>query len=61
MKPTMDSMLTIKLPPEMKDALKQVADRQFISISAATKQALERYLKEHGVDWREEKAKSKKK
>jgi post-segregation antitoxin (ccd killing protein) len=45
----------------MKDALKQVADRQFISISAATKQALERYLKEHGVDWREEKAKSKKK
>lgn len=51
----MESMLTIKLPPEMKEALKRVADRQFISISAATKQAIERYLIEQGVDWRNEK------
>lgn len=53
-------MLTIKLPPEMKEALKRAADRQFISISAATKQAIERYLTEQGIDWREEQASAKK-
>ena len=42
----MDSMLTIKLPPEMKEALKRVADRHFISVSGAVKQAIERYLLE---------------
>jgi predicted transcriptional regulator len=51
----MESMLTIKLPPEMKEALKRNAERQFISISAATKQAIERYLQEQGIDWRKEK------
>lgn len=54
-------MLSIKLPLEMKEALKRVADRQFISVSAATKQAIERYLTEHGIDWREEKNREKKK
>jgi predicted DNA-binding protein len=57
----MESMLTIKLPPEMKEALKRVSDRQFISVSAATKQAIERYLLEQGIDWREEKSGAKKK
>jgi predicted transcriptional regulator len=55
----MESMLTIKLPPEMKEALKRTAERQFISISAATKQAIERYLQEQGIDWRKEKIKDK--
>jgi hypothetical protein len=38
----------------MKSALKRVADKQFISASAAAKQAIEKYLKEHGIDWRKE-------
>ena len=51
-------MLTIKLPPEMKEALKRTAERQFISISAATKQAIERYLQEQGIDQRRKKPES---
>jgi hypothetical protein len=38
----------------MKLALKRVADKQFISASAAAKQAIEKYLEEHGIDWRKE-------
>jgi predicted transcriptional regulator len=56
----MESMLSLKLPPEMKKALKRAADRQFISVSAATKQAIERYLLEQGIDWRKEKPKNRK-
>jgi hypothetical protein len=37
----------------MKEALQKVADKQFISMSAAVKQAIEKYLQEQGVDWRE--------
>jgi len=36
----------------MKVALKKVADKQFISASAAAKQAIEKYLEGHGIDWR---------
>ena len=38
----------------MKAALKKIADEQFISSSAVVKQAIDRYLKENGIDWREE-------
>jgi len=38
----------------MKAALKKVADKQFISASAAAKQAIEKYLELHGIDWRKE-------
>ena len=47
-------MLTVKIDPRMKSALKKVADKQFISASAAAKQAIEKYLEEHGIDWRKE-------
>ena len=50
-------MLSIKLDPRMKAALKKVADKQFISVSAAVKQAVEKYLEEHGIDWRKAKKK----
>ena len=45
-------MLTVKIDPRMKAALREVADKQFISASAAAKQAIEKYLEEHGIDWR---------
>ena len=38
----------------MKAALKKLADKQFISVSAAVKQAIERHLEENGIDWRQE-------
>ncbi len=47
-------MLSMKIDPRMKAALQKVADRQFISVSAAVKQAVEAYLKAHGIDWRSE-------
>lgn len=47
-------LLTVKIDPRMKFALKRVADKQFISASAAAKQAIEKYLEEHGIDWRKE-------
>lgn len=47
-------MITIKVDPRMKAAIEKLAEKQFISMSAAVKQAIEKYLKEHGIDWREE-------
>ena len=54
-------MINIKLDPRMKAAIQKVAEKQFISMSAAIKQAIEKYLQEHGVDWREETEKKAKK
>ena len=51
----MQVLLNLKVDPKMKAALKKVADKQFISVSAAVKQSIERYLKDQGVDWRKEK------
>lgn len=50
----MQTLLTLKLDSRMKNALKKLADKQFISISAAVKQAIERHLKENEIDWRKE-------
>jgi predicted transcriptional regulator len=50
----MPTLLTLKVDPRMKNALKKLADNQFISISAAVKQAIERHLQDHGIDWRKE-------
>ena len=48
------AIMTLQLDPRMKAALKKIADEQFISSSAVVKQAIDRYLKENGIDWREE-------
>ncbi len=47
-------MLTVKIDPRMKAALKKAAAKQFISTSAAAKQAIEKYLEVHGIDWRKQ-------
>ena len=47
-------MINIKIDPRMKAAIKEAAEKQFISMSAAIKQAIEKYLKEQDVDWRKE-------
>ncbi len=50
----MQVLLNLKVDPRMKSALKRLADRQFISVSAAVKQAIEKHLQEHEIDWRKE-------
>ena len=57
----MQELLTLKLDSRMKSALKKLADKQFISVSAAVKQAIERHLQDQGIDWREEKIEKKSK
>jgi predicted transcriptional regulator len=54
----MQTLLTLKVDSRMKAALKKLADKQFISVSAAVKQAVERHLQDHGIDWRKEKTKA---
>jgi len=50
----MQVLLNLKVDPRMKSALKKLADKQFISVSAAVKQAIEKHLQEHDIDWRKE-------
>ena len=50
----MSELLTLKIDPKMKVALKKLAEKQFISVSAAVKQAIEKHLRENGIEWREE-------
>lgn len=52
----MPTLITLKVDIRMKKALKKLADSQFISVSAAIKQAIEKHLNENGIVWREEQA-----
>ena len=54
-------MINIKVDPRMRDAIKKIADKQFSSLSAVIKQAIEKYLQEQGIDWRQEPEKDRKK
>ena len=51
----MTKMINIKVDPKMRTAIRKLADQQFISMSAVIKQAIEKHLKENGINWREEK------
>ncbi|MBW2072502.1 MAG: ribbon-helix-helix protein, CopG family [Deltaproteobacteria bacterium] len=46
--------VTVKMPPEMKKALEKLAKQEFSSVSGILKKAAEKYLLEHGIDWRKE-------
>ena len=45
-------MVNIKMDPKMRDALKTIAEKQFSSVSSIIKQAIEKYLQEQGIEWR---------
>ena len=47
--------VTVKMPPQMKRALENLAKKEFSSVSGILKKAAEKYLQEQGIDWREEK------
>ena len=44
--------VTVKMPPEMKQALEKLAEKEFTSVSGILKKAAEKYLKENGLDWK---------
>jgi predicted transcriptional regulator len=56
----MQPLVTLKVDPRMKAALKKLADKQFISVSAVLKQAAEKHLNDNGIDWRREDPKASK-
>ena len=47
-------MINIKIDPKMKAAIQKAAEKQFISMSAFIKQAVEKQLTAQGIDWRKE-------
>lgn len=49
------TLIAIKIDPRMKAAVQKAAEKQFISMSAFIKQAIEKYLQDNGIDWKTEK------
>ena len=47
-------MINIKIDPRMKAAIQRLAEKQFMSMSGLIKQAIEKYLEDRGIDWRED-------
>jgi len=47
-------MINIKVDPRMKESIQELAERQFSSMSAVIKQAIEKHLIENGINWREQ-------
>ncbi len=50
----MKIMITIKLDPKMKRGIEKLADEQLVNMSTVIRQAVDKYLKEHNIDWRKE-------
>ena len=53
----MQTLLTSRVDFRMKAAPKKLGEKQFISFSAEVKQATERHLQAHCIDWRKEREK----
>jgi len=57
----MFKMVNVKMDTRMRDALKKISEKQFSSVGAVIKQAVEKFLEDRGIDWRNEPEKSKEK
>jgi predicted transcriptional regulator len=55
----MPTVISIKVDPKMKKALEELAEKEFSPLSTIVKKALDKYLQEHGIDWRQEDEKAK--
>ena len=55
----MDKVLSIKIDPRMKKALEELAEKEFAPVTTIVKKALDKYLQEQGIDWRQEKPEKK--
>ena len=47
-------MINIRVDRKMKAAIQKASEKNFISMSAFIKQAIEKHLQEQGFDWRKE-------
>ena len=50
-------MITLKIDPKMKKGIEKLADKQLVNMSTVIRQAVDKYLKEHDIDWRKNDAK----
>jgi len=50
----MKIMITIKIDPKMKKGIEKLADKQLVNMSTVIRQAVDKYLNEHGIDWRDD-------
>ena len=48
-------MLSIKIDPKMKEALEELAEKEFAPVSTVVKKAIDKYLQEQGINWRDKK------
>jgi len=48
----MKIMITIKLDPRMKKGIEKLAEEQLVNMSTVIRQAVDKYLKEHDIEWR---------
>ena len=53
--------VTVKMPPDMKKALEELAEKEFSSVSGILKKSAEKYLLENGIEWRKVNVKEKSK
>ena len=47
-------MINIKIDPRMKKAIEELAEQQLVNMSTVIRQAVDKHLREHDIDWREE-------
>ena len=48
-------MLSIRIDSKMKKALEELAEEEFSPVSTIVKKAVDKYLQEHGKNWRDKK------
>jgi len=51
-------MINIRIDPKMKAALEELADIQLVPMSTVIRQACDKHLREHGIEWRKKDEKS---
>ena len=47
-------MINIKIDPRMKKAIEKLAEQQLVNMSTVIRQAVDKHLQEHAMNWREE-------
>jgi predicted transcriptional regulator len=48
-------VLSIKIDSKMKEALEKLAEKEFSPVSTVVKKAIDKYLQEQGINWRDKK------
>ena len=48
----MKIMITIKIDPKMKKGIEKLADKHLVNMSTVIRQAVDKHLLEHDIDWR---------